>query len=324
MAVTTDPFTGTDLAGFIGEIWTPMVLEELWAKAVAANFFTDLSEYARGGGDILHVPDVYTNGLGSTPGTADTQSTQGAEITTASPAQGDTTLTINTHSYVAFIIGDKDRVQLFNSYDYNGVYTRKAAGLLRSTLEAALFGLWSGLTTNAIGDTATVLADAEIRQGINALESANFDTLDGDVAFFFHPYTFYVQLGAVAKYYDQSQRGPLSAAGFVQTGGMGASNYQTGLRGVLYGIPTYVSSKVVSGLQTYRNLLAHKSAFGYATQYLSTPISSTLESNRVRAQSNYELRNLGWLTVVDMIYGVVELRDTAAVLLNGSSAFIGS
>ena len=49
-----------------------------------------------------------------------------------------------------------------------------------------------------------------------------------------------------------------------------------------------------------------------------------MEENRVRAQTNYELRNLGWLTVVDMIYGVVELRDAAAVVLNGSSTFIGS
>jgi hypothetical protein len=300
------------------------VQEELFAKSVMANRVTDLSEYARGGGDIIHVPDVYTNGMGSTPGTADTQSTQGAEITTASPAQVDTTLTINTHAYVAFIIGDKDRVQLLRSYDYNGVYAKKSAGLLRSTLEGALTALWSGLTTNAIGDTATVLSDAEIRQGINALESANFDTLDGETSFVFHPYTFYVQLGAVSKYYDQAQRGPLSAAGFTATGQMGNGNYQTGLKGTLYGIPVYVSSKIVSGLQTYRNLLFNRGAFAFATQYLATPGAMTMEEGRVRAQSNYELRNLGWLTVVDMIYGVVELRDPAAVLLNGSSAFIGS
>lgn len=319
MAVTTDPFTGADLAGFIPEVWTPLVLEQLFAKAVAANFFTDLSEYMTGGGDIAHVPEVFTNAF-----SVQTQSTQGAEITTAGPAQGDITLTVSTHSYVAYIIGDLTARQLMSSYGFNEVYTGKAAGTLRIDLEDALFALWSGLTTNAIGDTATVLSDAEIRQGINALESANFDTLDGDVSFFFHPYTFYVQLGAVAKYYDQSQRGPLSAAGFVQSGNMGAGNYKTGLRGVLYGIPTHVSSRIVSGLQTYRNLLCHKTAFGYATQYLPTPLSATMEMSRVRAQTSYELRNLGWLTVVDLIYGVVELRDAAAVLLNGSSAFIGS
>lgn len=319
MAVTTDPFVAADLAPMIPEIWPPMVLEELFAKAVAANFFTDLTEYMRGGGDIANVPDVFTNTF-----TKQTQSTQGAEITTAGPAQVAIQLSVNTHDYVAFIIGDKDAKQLLDRYDFNGVYTRKCAGILRTALEDALFGLWSGLTSNTVGDTATVLSDAEIRQGIYSLENGNFDTLDGDVAFFFHPYTFYVQLGAVAKYYDQSQRGPLSAAGFVQSGNMGGGNYQTGLRGVLYGIPTFVSSRVVSGLQTYRNLLAHRSAFGFATQYQMSPLARTLEENRVRAQTSYELRNLGWLTVVDMIYGVIEMRDAAAVLLNGSSSFIGS
>lgn len=319
-AVTTDPFTAADLAPMIPEIWPPLVLEELFAKAVAASFFTDLSEYMRDAGDIANVPDVFTNSF-----TKQTQSTQGAEITTNGPAQVQIALSINTHDYVAFIIGDKDAKQLLKSYNFNTVYTRKAAGVLRTALEDALFGLWSGLSTNVVGDTATVLSDSEIRQGIYSLENANFDTLDGDTAFFFHPYTFYVQLGAVAKYYDQSQRGPNSASGFIQSGYMGGSgNYQTGLRGVLYGIPTFVSPRIVSGLQTYRNLLAHRSAFGYATQYQTSPLSQTMEESRVRAQTSYELRNLGWLTVVDMIYGVIEMRDPAAVVLNGSSAFIGS
>lgn len=325
MAVTTDPFTGTDLAGFIPEIWPGLINEALFAKAVAARFFTDLTPAARGGGDILHIPDVFTNLLGSTPGTADSQSTQGAEITTASPAQVDTTLTINTHSYLAWIIGDKDAAQILRgTYDYQKVYTDQAAGLLRKKLEADLFALWSGLSAGqVVGDTATVLSDAEIRVGIYTLENANFDTLE-DCAFFFSPYTFFVQLGAVAKYYDQSQRGPSTQVGFTASGNLGEGMPSTGLRGYLYGIPTYISSNVVSGLQTYRNLLAHKSAFGFATQYLSTPGSSTQEEGRVRAQSSYELRNLGWLTVVDMIHGVAELRDSAAVVLNGSNVFIGS
>lgn len=318
-AVTTDPFVASDLAGFIPELWPGMILEELFAKSIAANFFTDLTDAARNGGDIIHVPDVFTNAF-----TTQTQSTQGAEVTTAGPAQVDTTLTINTHNYVAAIIGDKDMTQLSTSYDYNKVYTRKMAGNMRIALEDSLFALWSGLSTNVIGDTATVLSDAEIRQGINSLEAINFDTLDGDTAFFFHPYVFFVQLGATAKYYDQSQRGPLQTAGFVATGQMGNGNNTAGLKGLLYGIPAYTSSRVASGLQTYRNLLANKTAFGYATQYLRTPGSSNLEGDRVRAQSSYELRNIGWLTVVDIIFGTVELRDAAGVVLNASSTFIGS
>lgn len=318
--VTTDPFNSTDLSPVIPEVWPPMILEELFAKAVGANFFTDLTEYMREEGDIANVPDIFTNKF-----SVSTQSTQGAEVTTQGIAQNAIQLAINTHDYIAFIIGDKDAKQLLKSFKFNEVYTKKAAGTLRIALEDAIFGLWSGLSTNVVGDTATVLSDSEIRLGIYALENLNFDTLDGDVAFFFHPYTFYVQLGAVAKFYDQSVRGPASGQGFVSTGIFGqGDNRATGLRGVLYGIPVYVTPRIVSGLGTYRNLLAHRSAFGFATQYQVSPLSSTQEENRVRAQTSYELRNLGWLTVVDMIFGVIELRDEAAVVLNGSSSFIGS
>ena len=38
-AVTTDPFVNTDLAGFIPEVWPGPIMEELFAKAVSANFY---------------------------------------------------------------------------------------------------------------------------------------------------------------------------------------------------------------------------------------------------------------------------------------------
>jgi hypothetical protein len=318
--VTTDPFAYTDLAGMIGEVWTPMILEEMQAKAVAANFFTDISAFCTGGGDIFHIPGVFTNSF-----SLGTQSTQGAELTTESVADDDKTITVNTHNYVAFVLGDKDIKQMMSMYDANAIYTKKAAGTLRIALEDALFALWSGITT-AVGDTATVLSDAEIRTGIETLEASDFEVLDGDAAFFFHPYTYWVQLGAVSKYYDQGSRGPLTTPGMTATGGLGEGMPTLGFKGTLYGIPVYTTSRVVSGLQTYRNLLARKEALGYAVQTLVNPNSPSyaVEGGNVRAQSSYELRNLGWLTVVDIIFGVAVLRPTAAIVLNGSSAFIGS
>jgi hypothetical protein len=89
-----------------------------------------------------------------------------------------------------------------------------------------------------------------------------------------------------------------------------------GLRGSLYGIPIYLSSNVVSGLQTYRNLLAHPMAFGFALQ---TPGGSP-----VQVKTTYENRNLATLTTVSIIYGVAVLRESVACLLNASSAFLNS
>jgi len=92
MALTTDPFDATELSAFISETWVPLVNEAFFAKTVFANFCTDLSSYAANGSDIFHLPDVFTNVT-----TAQTQSTEGAEVTTAAPAAIDTTLTVDTH-----------------------------------------------------------------------------------------------------------------------------------------------------------------------------------------------------------------------------------
>lgn len=308
-AVTTDPFTATDLAAVISETWTDIVNTKTFNDTVFMNFCTDLSSFATEGSDIFHVPNLYTNAL-----TVSTQSTQGAEITTASPAQTDTTLTVNTHKYVSFIIGDKDMVQIASRYDVMSLYAEEARSLLAEAVEQDIAALWSGLSTNLIGDTATVLSDAEIRTGVYTMENLKYRL--SDCAFFFHPYVYWIQLHAVTKYYQQYSYGPSTSAGAVRTGNFGQEGYMQNQKGWLYGVPLYTTTNVVSGLQTYRNLLLHKRAIGFAIQ--------TRGGSRVRVQVENAIRNLGTLAVIDLKYGVAVLREEAAILLNASSTFIGS
>lgn len=307
----TNTFTNTDLVAMIAEYWTPMTLKEFFAQSVAADFFTNLSQFNSQGNDIYHVPDIYTNAF-----SVSTQSTQGTEVTLVSPAQNDVTLTVNNHVYIAYIIDDLAKAQIAASYDVGREYTKKAGGTLMTDLEGDLFALWSGLSTNTVGDTATVLSDSEIRTAVETMAALNFPL--EELSWFFHPYTYWIQVLAVQKYYDQSQfRGNQGNGGAALTGTLTGDPLNTGRAyfGTLYGIPIKVSTNVVSGLQTYRNLLAHRTAFGYAIQ---TP------GAQIRTQSQYWLANLGVLTVHDMINGVAELRDSAACVVNGSSSFIGS
>lgn len=104
MAVVTDPATNVNLSAVLPEIWTNILQEPNFPKAVFMNFFRDLTEFGTEGGDVLHVPAIYTSSdetpvLGNA-GAARTQSTQGAEITTDFDTLVDTTLNLNTHSYV--------------------------------------------------------------------------------------------------------------------------------------------------------------------------------------------------------------------------------
>ena len=309
MAVTTDPFVAADLAAFISETWTPIVNNKTFDDTVFANFCTDLSMFATAGSDIFHVPDLYTNTW-----SVQTQTTQGAEITTAGPAQVDTTLTIDTHKYVAWIIGDKDMVQIASKYDVAKEYGDQCEGLLAEALEASIAALWSSISTNTVGDTATVVSDAEIREALYKMEAGKYKL--SECAFFFHPYVYWEQLHSIAKYYQQYSVGPANSAGAVRNGNFGQDGYILNQKGVLYGVPVYTTTNVVSGLQTYRNLLLHKSAFGFAIQ--------TIGAGKIRATVTHENRNIGYLAVFDILYGVAVLREPAAVLINASSSFIGS
>lgn len=304
----TAAFSASDVAATTPEIWGDYILEPNFPKAVLANFFTDLSYLAEEEGDTIHVPDIYTNTF-----SASTQSTQGNGVVDQSPAQVDVTLSINTHSYVAWLFGDKTIKQLAMKEKLNEAYAREAKNVLMQALEDALAALWSSLSTNVIGDTTTVLSDAEIRDAINALDTLNYDLTE--TAFFFHPFVYWTQLGGIAKYYSQYS----SNFNFIRTGNFGPGDASRGLRGVLYDQPCYVTSRIVSGLQTYRNLFAHKSAFGYARQTPGVGGGMGFSANGIRVQADYLLQNLGMLTVVDMMYGVAVLREAAGVVVNANS-----
>lgn len=307
MALTTDPFDATELAAYISETWTPLTLVKYFAKAIAANHFRDLSEFAQDGSDIFHVPGVFTNAF-----SVQTQSTQGTEVTTDAPASDDVTVTVSTHKYIATLLGALQQVQVARHYNISEIYAQKAGGTLMIDLEDVLLALWSGLSTNSVGDTATVLSDAEIRCSVEKL--ATLDIPLDECAWILHTFVYWVQILAVQKFYDQSQRGGTMA--LVPTGNFGPADANRGYHGALYGIPCYTSSRVVNGLQTFRNLLAHKDAFGFAHQ--------TPGANRVRVQSAPWLANIALLTVFDTIYGVAELRDDLGVVVNANNAFIGS
>jgi hypothetical protein len=318
MAVTSDPATNVNLAAVIPEVWTDIVNRPNFPKAVFMNFFKDLTPYVTEGGDICHVPGIYTSTaptnafaeslFGTVAGTADVQTTQGTEITTAIDTMVDVTLTVNTHAYVAWLIGDKDMAQLATKYNLNEEYAMAAKNLVTQTIEKALAALWSSLSNTAVGDTTTVLSDAEIIESIYTLDNLNYDL--NDCAFFVHPFVFWRQLGSVAKYYNQYA----SQLNFIKDGSFGPMDASRGLRGQLYGIPVYTTTNIVSALQTYRNIFAHRSAIGFAF--------ARLWPNRVRAQSAYLLQNLATLAVVDTVFGVAVLRGYAGVVVNANNSAI--
>jgi hypothetical protein len=309
MAVTTDPFTSTDLQYTLPKILADYIVGANFPKAVFSNFFTDLSYLATEGGRTIEIPQIYTNGF-----TVSTQSVQGAEINTQAPPQAEQTLTINNHKYIAMIIGDADLVQIATKYQLMEKYATEIAKYLVRGLEDAIIALNTSITTNVVGTDVAALSDQSIRTAIATLEAADFDLYDGEGAFFFHPAVFWGQLGAITKYYSNN----ISQFNYLRTGNFGPYDRSRGLKGVLYDIPVFVSSRLPDSATIARGLLAHKSALGFALQTPPVMTDKGYSRNGVRVQMDYQLRNLGMLTVADQIYGVAALRQEAAVLIKSS------
>ena len=123
-----------------------------------------------------------------------------------------------------------------------------------------------------------------------------------EVAFFLHPNTFWKGVQAIDKFSlainspvnDPTSKDPMA---------------------FLYGIPVYKSTfiPVVSGGRV--NLLAHKDAIHFATSTLPvmTYGKGMIGKHGVRVQSSYIPDYLSTLTTADLLFGVVENRDNAAV-----------
>jgi len=73
-----------------------------------------------------------------------------------------------------------------------------------------------------------------------------------------------MQIYGISKYYKANEAGNWKS--LVLEGNFGPMDESRGLVGQLYGRPVYSSGNVVGALSTYRNIFAHRHAFGYALQ----------------------------------------------------------
>jgi hypothetical protein len=295
MAFPTDSHTGTSLASYIPTVWGEKVNEFFRAKLVAAPFFTDRSDELSAGGNVLYTP-------GTTELSANSK-TNAAAVTLNSPTDSKITLTVSNWYEASFAIEDAQAAQVMHSYTLQERYAKAAAYAIAKQLDTAIVSLFSGFST-VVGASTTNLADSEIRAAISALESANVDT--AEAAFFMHPAVFWKQVQNIDKF-SLAVNSPV--------------NDPTAKKpaGYLYGFPVYQTSNIqyVSGTTGRNNAFAHPDALHWATSPLGSggSMGSMVGSSGVRVQSNYIPQYLSTVTTADILYGVIENRDTAGVLI---------
>ena len=295
MAFPTGTLTNTNLADLIPSVWGEKINDFFKSKLVMADFFINRSSELADGGSALYTPNLKEMGAN--------KKTTAQAVTLNANTEGKITLSVDQWYEVSFAIEDKEAAQVKHSYYLQERYATNAGYTIAKKLEVAIASLFSGFSST-VGASTTTLADSDIRSAIATLESNNVDTTS-DVAFFLDSKVFWNQIQSIDKF-SLAVNSPVNDPT--------AKKPAT----LLYGIPVFISNNIqyVSGTTVRYNALAHKDAIHWATSPLGmggSMGSSVTGKYGVRVQSSYEPAYLSTLTTADLLYGVIENRDTCGV-----------
>ena len=283
--------TTTTNASFIPAIWGSKLNDFYRANLVCANHFEDLSDEAVDGGNIIYIPNISQMSAAT--------KTVGSQVTLNKQTANKITLTINTWKEVSFLLEDFVAAVMKRSYRMQERWMKNAGYTVAATLEDAIIALFNGFS-QVIGDSAHSLNDSSIRAAIAYLDAA--DVPQEDRAFFLHPNVMWKHVMNINKF-------------SLLTNTAGADPVLKGYVGQLYGIPVYVTSRLGVTLGHRNGALAGKDAINYAT----TMVGGGVGPDKVRLQTQYLQDYLGTLVTADIMFGVIENRDTSGVWLKAQS-----
>jgi N4-gp56 family major capsid protein len=303
MPLGTDQVTVTTAANFIPEIWSDEIVAAYKRSLVAANLIKKMNFKGKKG-DTVHIP-------APTRGSASAKAAN-SQVTLIAATEGERQISINQHWEYSRLIEDIVEAQALSSL--RQFYTDDAGYALGLQVDTSIIRLgrgvqggggtnaYSGAFSGADGTTAYVagantglgaLTDAAIRRSIQRLDDQDVPM---DNRFLIVPPSTRNTLMGIARFTEQA---------FVGEAG-GSNTIRNGEIGNVYGIPVFVTSNAdtTSGTTACRIcLLAHRD-FGVLVEQVG-----------VRTQTQYKQEYLGTLFTADVLYGVGELRDGAAVAL---------
>lgn len=303
MPLGTAHVTTTTAATFVPELWSDEIIAAYKKNLVAANLIKKLSFKGKKG-DAVHIP-------APTRGNASVKAAQ-TQVTLIAATESEVVVTIDKHYEYSRLIEDIVETQALSSL--RQFYTDDAGYALARQVDTDLIQLgrgvnggsgtnaYTGAFSGADGTTAYVagtnsgvgaLTDAAIRRSIQRLDDADVP-MDG--RFLIVPPSTRNTMMGIARFTEQA---------FVGEQG-GSNTIRNGEIGNVYGVPVFVTTNAdtTSGSTATRiALLGHKD------------FAVLAEQMGVRSQTQYKQEYLGTLFTSDMLYGVKELRDGAAVAL---------
>ncbi len=294
----TNSVNNTRAATFIPEIWSDEVIAAYKSNLVMANLVNKMSFKGKKG-DTLHIPKP-------TRGAASAKATE-TQVTLQQSTESEIQVLVNKHYEYSRFIEDITEVQALASL--RKFYTADAGYALAKQVDTDLLQLGRGVkggdgtiaydkavigsdgSTLYTGSNEAALTDAAIRKVIQTLDDADVP-MDGRVLVI--PPVARNTLMGLARFTEQSFTGEAA----------GGNTIRNGQIGDVYGVKVYVSTNCETATGAARiALMFHKDAFVLAEQM------------GVRSQTQYKQEYLATLYTADMLYGVKELRDEAAVAI---------
>lgn len=298
MALGTNHVTNTTGATFIPELWSDEIIAAYKQNLVMANLVSKMSFKGKKG-DTLHIPKP-TRGAAALKAAS-------TQVTLQAATESEIQVLVNKHYEYSRLIEDITETQALASL--RKFYTGDAGYALAKQVDTDLIQLGRGVqggngtvaydkaviasdgTTLYVGSNEAAITDAGIRKVIQTLDDADVP-MDGR-CLVLPPVARNVMMG-LARFTEQAFVG--------ETGG--GNTIRNGQIGNVYGVMVYVSTNCETATGDARiGMMFHKDAFVLAEQM------------GVRSQTQYKQEYLGTLFTSDMLYGVKELRDEAAVAI---------
>ena len=301
MALGSNHVTNTTAATFIPELWSDEIIAAYKQNLVMANLVSKMSFKGKKG-DTLHIPKP-------TRGSAAIKAAS-TQVTLQAATESEVQVLVNKHYEYSRLIEDITEAQALASL--RKFYTGDAGYALAKQVDTDLVQLGRGVNggngtaayNKAVlaGDGSTLyvdstnvgnaITDAGIRKIIQTLDDQDVP-MDGRVLVL-PPVARNTMMG-LARFTEQAFTG--------ETGG--GNTIRNGEIGNVYGVKVYVTTNADTATTntTRIGMMFHKDEFVLAEQM------------GVRSQTQYKQEYLGTLFTSDMLYGVKELRDEAAIAI---------
>ena len=298
MALGTSHVTNTTGATFIPELWSDEIIAAYKQNLVMANLVSKMSFKGKKG-DTLHIPKP-TRGAAALKAAS-------TQVTLQAATESEVQVLVNKHYEYSRLIEDITETQALASL--RKFYTGDAGYALAKQVDTDLIQLGRGAqggngtiaydkaviasdgSTLYTGANEAAITDAGIRKVIQTLDDADVP-MDGR-CLVLPPVARNVMMG-LARFTEQAFVGEVG----------GGNTIRNGQIGNVYGVMVYVSTNCETATGDARiGMMFHKDAFVLAEQL------------GVRSQTQYKQEYLGTLFTSDMLYGVKELRDEAAVAI---------